>query len=68
MDREAGHAAIHGVSKSRTRLSDWTKLNWTEYLRNNVCWNNICNNVISSDSSEVISRGSWLIFLKQTVI
>ena len=24
MDREAWHAAIHGVSKSRTRLSDWT--------------------------------------------
>ena len=22
MDREAGHAAIHGVAKSRTRLSD----------------------------------------------
>ena len=22
MDREAGHAAVHGVSKSRTRLSD----------------------------------------------
>ena len=29
MDREAWHAAIHGVSKSRTRLSDWTELNWT---------------------------------------
>ena len=27
MDREAWHAAIHGVAKSRTRLSDWTKLN-----------------------------------------
>ena len=25
MDREAWHAAIHGVAKSRTRLSDWTK-------------------------------------------
>ena len=25
MDREASHAAIHGVSKSRTRLSDWTE-------------------------------------------
>ena len=24
MDREAWHAAIHGVAKSRTRLSDWT--------------------------------------------
>ena len=30
MDREAWHAAIHGVAKSRTRLSDWTELNWTE--------------------------------------
>ena len=27
MDREAWHAAIHGVAKSRTRLSDWTELN-----------------------------------------
>ena len=29
MDREAWHAVIHGVAKSRTRLSDWTELNWT---------------------------------------
>ena len=28
MDREAWHAAIHGVAKSRTRLSYWTELNW----------------------------------------
>ena len=27
MDREAWHAAVHGVTKSRTRLSDWTELN-----------------------------------------
>ena len=27
MDREAWHAAIHGVSKSRTQLSDGTELN-----------------------------------------
>ena len=27
MDREAWHAAIHGVTKSQTRLSDWTALN-----------------------------------------
>ena len=28
MDRESWHAAIHGVAKSQTRLSDWTELNW----------------------------------------
>ena len=30
MDREAWRAAVHGVSKSQTQLSDWTELNWTE--------------------------------------
>ena len=29
MDREAWHAAIHGVAKSRTWLSDWTEWNWS---------------------------------------
>ena len=33
MDREAWRAAIHGVTKSQTRLSDWTELNWTELKR-----------------------------------
>ena len=28
MDREAWRAAVHGVAKSRTRLSDWPELNW----------------------------------------
>ena len=32
MDREAWRGAIHGVAKSQTRPSDWTELNWTEYL------------------------------------
>ena len=32
MDREAWHAVIHGVTKSWTRLSDWTELNsWKVY-------------------------------------
>ena len=30
MDREPWRAAIHGVSKSQTWLSNWTELNWTE--------------------------------------
>ena len=38
MDREAWRAAVHGVTKSRTQLSDWTELNikptewWTNVL------------------------------------
>ena len=29
IDREAWHAVIHGVAKSRTRLRHWTELNWS---------------------------------------
>ena len=32
MDREAWRAAIHGVTKSWTRLNDWNELNWTDYI------------------------------------
>ena len=28
MDREAWRAGVHGVTKIRTQLSDWTELNW----------------------------------------
>ena len=40
MDREAWHAAIHGVAKSRTWLSDWTelKLNNSKALENWQLW------------------------------
>ena len=44
MDREAWHAAIHGVAKSRTRLCDWTELNCipvTFFL-----WYNFCMEVL----------------------
>ena len=30
MDREAWRAAVRGVTESRTRLSDWAELNWTD--------------------------------------
>ena len=36
MDKDIWHAAVHGVAKSRTLLSNWNELNWTErerYLR-----------------------------------
>ena len=31
MDREAWHAVVHGVAKSRIQPSDWTELNWIEW-------------------------------------
>ena len=36
MDREAWRAAIHGVAKSRTRLSDWTELTESPFTENNI--------------------------------
>ena len=33
MGREAWCAAVHGAAKSRSRLSDWSELNWTKKNR-----------------------------------
>ena len=38
MDREARRAAIHGVAKSRTRLIDWTELNWSIISFKSLCF------------------------------
>ena len=44
MDREAWRAAIHGVAKSQTQLSDWTELNefikvgWEELIFRCLAW------------------------------
>ena len=40
MDREAWRAAIHGVAKSRTWLSNWTELNWTSSEVDSRCSKN----------------------------
>ena len=36
MDREARRAAVHGVAKSWTRLSDWTELNLLFFISFNT--------------------------------
>ena len=51
MDREAWRAAIHGVAKSRTRLSDWTELNWTSP--------NIYSNQVLK-GNEIENRHDWV--------
>ena len=33
MDREAWHAAVHGVAKSQAQLSDWTELNRVAFVK-----------------------------------
>ena len=40
MDREAWRAAIHGVAKSQTRLSNWTELNegWSGEMESLIYW------------------------------
>ena len=44
MDREAWHAAVHGVAKSRTRLSDWTGLDEHVELQydDTACLSEVC--------------------------
>ena len=53
MDREAWRAAVHGIAKSWTWLSDWTELNWTEYkeswaLKNWCFWTVVPEKTLAS--------------------
>ena len=36
MDREAWRAAVHKVTNSQTRLSDWIELNWLYFWESNL--------------------------------
>ena len=56
MDMETWNAAVHGVAKSQTWLSDWTVLNWTRILLTFLwCYN---YSVIYSISQN--ERRKWL--------
>ena len=53
MDRGAWRAAIHGVAKSRTQLSDWTELNW------------VLLKIINGVSYSTVSAAHWKILCKK---
>ena len=57
MDREAWHAAIHGVAKSRTRLSNWPELNnLLSYLKE-------CSKEYNKYICIVMKNNIWLTWL-----
>ena len=54
IDREAWGTAVHGVTKSRTQLSNWTELNWeicyhlSGFLSTSLIWPYVYTSLISS--------------------
>ena len=51
MDRESWRAAIHGIAKNRTRLSNWTELNWEGQFAWKIPW--------VEEPGRLQSMGSW---------
>ena len=62
MDREAWHTAIHGVAKSRTRLSNWTELTWKLFNADNIYTIYIYNHrlIYSSSFQKADSRYKYV--------
>ena len=61
MDREAWHAAVLGVAKSWTWLSDWNELNWMDWKVSNI---HVGLRILTSQSEET-SLNMWGIQLRQ---
>ena len=62
MDRETWHAAVHGVTKSWTRLSDWTELNHVEDIdspRRTILVDRLGDIPVWSMSKREWDKGKW---------
>ena len=56
MDRKAQRAAVHGVAKSQTWLSNWTELNWMVHLSSGVF---LVERRLSNQSQVVLTIDFW---------
>jgi len=64
MDRVAWYAAVHGVTKSQTRLSDWTEL-YTLILHAGLKWLfRVCKGAINSHESTPCDNGANDLFVQ----
>ena len=60
MDREACCAAVHGVAKCHTRLSNWTELNW------HLNWTNqsiFQTGKLDSERQAILGDGGWICYM-----
>ena len=69
MDKEAWHAAVHGVAKSRTWLSDWTELRIHSKAPNSYFYIIISSSWILVKLCDIHrENNSWLLRVKQTLL
>ena len=55
MDRKAWRAAVHGVTKSQTQLSNWTELlNLKTKFKVSLLYFSFCNKQLLSDSDDAV--------------
>ena len=64
MDREAWRAAIHGITKNQTQLSDWNELNWMWMIVESFCEvKHIWLPTVMKSSFHLILHKSWIKYL-----